>query len=359
MKIKILFLYFVLTIASTSIYSQYVFKDEIRIPCTEIKNQQLTGTCWSFGTTSFLESEIMRIKKVRVDLSEMYNVKMAYQVKAQNYVLRQGKARFSEGGLPHDVLNIAGVYGIVPQEAYSGLVNGDTILDHTELQEVLTSFLDAVIKTNKPSKHWKDGFNGIVEAYLGKSPEQFTFMGKVYNPVSFRDAMGIKTDDYISITSFNHHPFYSSFILEIPDNYMNGSYYNVPLDEMMRIIDFALEKGYSLAWDGDVSEKGLSGKNGLAILPVDTKSDDIFSSPVKEILVNENNRQENFMNYRTQDDHIMHVIGKAKDQNENVYYIIKNSWGSGGTNKGYMYMSKAFMRMKTLSVTVHKEALEN
>jgi bleomycin hydrolase len=336
---------------------QYVFTNEINIPCSTVKNQQMTGTCWSFGTTSFIESEILRIKKVNLDLSEMYNVRMTYLKKAQNYVLRQGKANFGEGGLPHDVINVINEYGIVPLDVYNGKTAGDTVYDHAELQPALTGFLDAVIKAGKPTIHWMPAFNGILDAYLGALPLQFTYKEKSYTPQTLRDAMGINTKNYLSFTSFNHHPFYQNFILEIPDNFANGSFFNIKLDELMHVIDFALENGYSIAWDADVSEKGFSGKSGIAILPVITDQEDLFAKPLEEIQVTETNRQQNFMNYKTTDDHIMHIVGRAHDQNGKKYYIIKNSWGTRGAYNGFDYVSEAFMKMKTLSVTLHRDGV--
>lgn len=346
----------ILFLFTTTLKSQYAFSDEIRIPCSEVKNQQATGTCWSFGTTSFLESEILRIKKTNIDLSEMFNVRMAYQAKAWNYVMRQGKAQFSEGGLPHDVIHVAALHGIMPQEAYSGKTAGDTIYDHGELQAALDAYLGAVIKNNKPTTHWMTAVNGILDAYLGPLPQQFSWNGKNYTSQSLKEALGIDASNYVSFTSFTHHPFYSNFILEIPDNFANGSFFNVKLDELINIIDNALSSGYSLSWDADVSEKGFSSKTGLAILPL-VNNEESLSKPGEELLVTEKNRQENFNNYKTTDDHIMHIVGRAYDQNKKKYYIIKNSWGSYGPYKGYSYVSEAYMKMKTISVTVHKDGV--
>ncbi|MFC2137707.1 C1 family peptidase [Bacteroidota bacterium] len=336
---------------------QYKFTDEIKIPCSKVENQKWTGTCWSFSSTSFLESEITRINGINVNLSEMYNVRMAYPDKALNYVLRQGKANFSEGGLAHDVMRTVKLYGIIPQNVYSGIAHINDSLDHRELHAALKSFLDAVIKTRKPGRHWNEAVGKILDTYMGPVPSTFTFNNKEYNPITFMNDMGIVPDNYISITSFNHHPFDEYFILEIPDNHMNGSYLNVKIDELIKIIDNALENGYTLTWDGDVSEKGFDENVGIAILPKNEKDDSMFVKPVKEVYVNQENRQENFMNYSTTDDHLMQIIGSAKDQNNKSYYIIKNSWGKEGPYKGYLYISKAYLKMKTISITVHKDAL--
>ena len=356
-KIKIILAIALLHGMLTNAISQYKFTDEIKLPSTSVKNQQHTGTCWSFSTSSFLESEIIRMGKEPVNLSEMYNARMAYMDKALNYILRQGKANFGEGGLGHDVIRIADKYGVVPLEVYPGLGKGDEILDHSELQAGLAAYVDAVVKNAHPTTHWNDAINGMLDAYMGKMPATFEYKGKTYTPLTFKQYLGIRAEDYISITSFTHHPYYISFILEIPDNYANGSYFNVKLDEMMKVINSALDKGSTVLWDGDVSEKGFSQRNGVAILPEAGVSVNNFASPEKEAPVDAENRQAGFMNYSTMDDHLMHIIGRARDQNGTVYYIVKNSWGEVGPYNGYIYISNSYMRMKTISVTVNKTTL--
>jgi bleomycin hydrolase len=337
--------------------AQYVFTDEIKIPCTDVKNQQMTGTCWSFGTTSFLESEILRITKSQVDLSEMYNVHKAYSEKALNYVLRQGAANFSEGGLSHDVLRNVHNHGLVPQSAYSGLTDGDTIFDHEELSSGMKGYLDAVIRSGHPSAHWQNAVESILDAYLGPVPATFNFNGETYNPKAFAETMKIEPEMYYSMTSYSHHPFNQYFILEVPDNYLNGSYFNVRVDELAGIIDFALENGFTVLWDGDVGEKGFSQKEGIALLPLNPTADSLFIKPTEEIVVTQENRQAAFMSYRTTEDHLMHLVGRARDQEGHVYYIIKNSWGERGTYKGFLYMSESYLKMKTVSITVHKDGI--
>lgn len=338
-------------------FGQYQFKDEIKLDCSNIKNQQMTGTCWSFSTTSFLESELLRTGKKPVNLSEMYSVRKTYEDKARNYVLRQGKANFSEGSLAHDVMNTVKFHGMMTEEAYPGLLPGDKALNHGELVSTLKAYLDAVVKTGRPGPHWQEAVSGILDAYMGEVPETFTYQGKTYDARSFAAAMNIKPKEYVHLTSFTHHPFNEHFILEIPDNYSNGMFYNVPLDEMMQAVDNALAGGYSVEWDGDVSEKGFSQSKGIAVLPENSREKDLFSGPVKEVLPTQELRQMLFENYKTTDDHLMHVMGKAKDQNGTNYYIIKNSWGEMGPYSGYLYMSEAFFRMKTVSVTIHEDAL--
>ena len=237
MKIK--FSCFVLFILFTGamLQAQYKFTDEIKLPATSVKNQGKTGTCWSFATTSFLESELIRMGKGPMNLSEMYSVRMIYSDKARNYILRQGTANFSEGSLAHDVFRIIDLFGMLPQDAYPGLSESDTGFDHKELSYVLKGFLDGVLETGNPGKHWEEAFNGILDCYIGKLPESFNRDGKNHDPRSFADDIGIVTDDYISITSFSHHPYNEFFILEIPDNYSNGSFLNLELDAMVAECD--------------------------------------------------------------------------------------------------------------------------
>lgn len=353
---KIIVLVFIAILAVNS-YAQYEIVDEIDNSCTSVKNQQNTGTCWSFATTSFIESELIRMGKGRVNLSEMFNVRKVYEDKALNYVLRQGKANFSEGSLAHDVINTIDKYGVVPEEAYTGLVSGALIHDHGELSQSLKMYLEGVIKSGKPGLSWLDATNNILDSYLGVVPEKFEFKGKEYTPKSFANELGLFAGDYLHFTSFMHHPFNNYFILEIPDNYSNQSYFNVPLNELVQIVNNALEEGYTISWDGDVSEKGFSQSRGLAILPAQYEKGELFDKYLDEVEVTQENRQENFFHYTTTDDHLMHLVGKAKDKQGNVYYKIKNSWGESGVYRGYLYMSEAYFKMKTVGITVHKDAV--
>jgi len=354
--INLVIMLFLLSLSGT-LQSQYVFKDEIKLPATPVKNQQATGTCWSFATTSFLESEIIRKTGEYIDLSEMYNARMAYSDKAMNYVLRQGEATFSQGGLSEDVLRNVDLHGMMPQAAYPGLVGEDTVYRDHELTTGMKGFLDAVIKARHPSTHWQNALEGMLDAYLGPVPESFMYNGKSYTARTFADMTGIEGKDYSSFTSYTHHPFHHSFILEIPDNYMNNSYFNLKLDELVEIIDQGLQEGYSILWDGDVGEKGFSQKEGIAVLPLDPKADSIFKAPVKEVDATQERRQEEFMSYETTEDHLMHLVGRAKDQDGTVYYIIKNSWGEKGEYEGYLYMSLDYLKMKTVSITIATEAV--
>lgn len=343
-------------ICCNSVFGQYQFTNDIKLNCTSVKSQDQTGTCWSFSTSSFLESELMRMGKGEYDLSEMFIVRNIYMDKARNYLLRQGKANFSQGSLAHDVIRAFSMFGIVPESVFAGKA-AEAKHDHGEMEAGLKGFLDGILTQKKIGSKWKPAVSAILDAYFGAVPENFQVGSKKFTAETFAESFQINPDDYVSITSFAHHPFYEKFILEIPDNYSNGSFYNVPLDELERIVDNALKKGYSISWDGDVSEKGFSAKNGVAIMPAAPEREDLFQKPGKEINVTQENRQEAFESLLTTDDHLMHLLGTARDQAGNKYYLIKNSWGEVSEYKGFLYMSAAYFRMKTISVLVHKNAI--
>lgn len=347
----------IIMLITLPVFGQYEFTVEQDLECTEIKNQQRTGTCWSFSTISFIEAELARLGKGNYDLSEMYMVRNIYTDKARNYVLRQGKANFSQGSLNHDVMRALEMAGAVPESAYSGLQEGDLYHDHSEMEAALKGFLDGVLESKRPSEKWAGAFEAILDHYMGAVPETFTHEGKSYTPSAYGEALPVNPDDYVTLTSFTHHPFYETFILEIPDNYSNGSYFNVPIDELEAITAYALCNGYTVAWDGDVSEKGFSAGDGLAILPEDSADKNKFKSPVEELTVTQENRQSAFENFSTTDDHLMHLTGFAKDQNGKPYYITKNSWGEISPYEGFLYMSAPYFRMKTVGVMVHKDAI--
>lgn len=356
--IKFLFSALAIITCQSFAIGQYTFSTEKMAPCTEVKNQQKTGTCWSFATTSFLESEAIRMGAQNVDLSEMFVVHNIYKDKATNYVLRQGKANFSQGALAHDLIRAVTKHGVVPESVYSGRENDEDIYNHSELEKGLKGFLDGVISAKKiDSQNWQDAVDAILDVYMGDAPKSFVVEGDMMMDAK-RYARMLKLDvkDYVNLTSFSHHPFYNSFILEVPDNYSNGSFYNLPIDDLMNTIEFALMEGYTVAWDGDVSEKGFSAKKGLAILPV-THTEDQWEQPVAEQKVNQQSRQDGFMNYSTTDDHLMHMVGIALDQKGNKYFIIKNSWGEISDYKGFLYMSEAYVRAKTVGVLLHKNSI--
>lgn len=346
-------------IIALPLFAQYSFTVEQDLDCTGVKNQQRTGTCWSFSTVSFLEAELLRMGEAPYDLSEMYMVRNIYKDKARNYILRQGKANFSQGSLNHDVMRAFEMAGAVPESVYSGLADGDRYHDHSELEAALKGLLDGVLSTKQPSDKWMGAVEAVLDHYMGPAPGSVSFQGQSYTPETFASALPIDPDDYVTLTSFTHHPFYETFILEIPDNYSNGTYYNLPLDELQAIVEHALNNGYTVAWDGDVSEKGFSANRGLAILPQDKEDERLFKKQVAEVEVNQANRQAAFERYATTDDHLMHLTGIAKDQDGDVFFITKNSWGEISPYEGFLYMSAPYFRMKTVGVMVHKAAIPN
>lgn len=337
--------------------NSYGFKSVKTISCTPVKSQDRTGTCWSFATASFLESEAIRMGHGSQDFSEMYVVRNVYKDKARNYVMRQGKANFSQGSLSHDLIRVIGDHGMVPESIYSGKLEGDKKHDHSEMAAVLKGMLDGLLKQKRLSKKWMKAFDAVVDTYLGETPQQFTYNGKKYSANSYAKEMGLDADNYVNITSFTHHPFYKEFVLEIPDNYSNGTYYNLPIEDVQAIVENAIDKGYSVAWDGDVSEKGFSSKNGMAIVPEDAERADLFVNPGKEKKITQELRQEQFESYATTDDHLMHLTGISKDKKGTKYFLIKNSWGEVSEYKGYLYMSESYLQLKTVGILVHKDAI--
>lgn len=366
MKQKFVFsLVFLISLVARQSYAQYKFTVGKKIDATSVKNQQRTSTCWSFSTASFIESELIRLGKGHHDLSEMFVVRKIYLEKALNYMRRQGKAQFSQGSLAHDLINAIGKYGIVPEEVYNGKPRGENIHNHSEMEAVLTGLMKTIVKRKRPTKKWLKAFDGILDAYMGEVPEKFTYQGKEYTPKSFARSLGINPEDYVELTSYTHHPFYKTFVLEIPDNFSNGSYYNLPIEELELVANHAIDKGYSMVWDGDVSEKGFSQRNDIAIIPkkdwsqmASSERRQALRNPTEERLITQKMRQETFENYATTDDHLMHLIGTAKDQKGNKYYLIKNSWGvNAGKCGGYVHASEAYFRLKTVSLLVHKDAI--
>lgn len=345
---------------SSFCFSQtYDFQTVTEIPCLPVISQGQTGTCWSFSSTSFLEAEILRITGKKVDLSEMYSVRYTYPKKASNYVMRQGKAQFGEGGLNHDVINSAMEYGLVPESVYTGLVQTEK-LDHSKMAAELETLLKNVV-TNpvKLAGTWKSDYETILDNYMGKPVSKFSYEGKSYTPKEFLKSTKLTLEDYVTITSFTHEPYYSKFILNIPDNFSNGTFLNMPLDEFIANIDNALEKGFTVALDADVSEKTFSNKFGMAVIPENESDATAILTEIKpEKKVTAEYRQSEFENYNTTDDHLMHIVGKLKDQKGNIYYKVKNSWGTlNNVHQGYIYMSVPYMRLKAISVLMSKDAL--
>ena len=343
-------------------------------PVTSVKNQYRSGTCWCYSALSFVESEIIRQKGIEVDLSEMFVVNHAYFDRAVKYIRLDGKLGFSAGSSFGDVFEVIKSYGIVPQDVYSGMNYGTELPVQGELDAVLEGFVKALVTNpnRKLTPAWKPAFQGILDAYLGEIPATFKAEEKAFNPLTYRDYLGINTDDYINLTSFTHHPFYEPFIIEVCDNWRWGSAYNLPIEELMEVMYNAVENGYTIAWGADVSEKGFT-RNGLATVPdfenkVTAGSDQERwvgksdagkeeNAPAEEKVITQEMRQIAYDNKETTDDHGMHIYGLAKDQNGNPYFIVKNSWGKAGDYEGIWYASDAYVRYKTLNIVVHKDAL--
>ena len=343
-------------------------------PVTSVKNQYRSGTCWCYSALSFVESEIIRQKGIEVDLSEMFVVNHAYFDRAVKYIRLDGKLGFSAGSSFGDVFEVIKAYGIVPQDVYSGMNYGTELPVQGELDAVLEGFVKALVTNpnRKLTPAWKPAFQGILDAYLGEIPATFKAEEKAFNPLTYRDYLGINTDDYINLTSFTHHPFYEPFIIEVCDNWRWGSAYNLPIEELMEVMYNAVENGYTIAWGADVSEKGFT-RSGIATVPdfenkVTAGSDQERwvgkyetgkeeSAPAEEKVITQEMRQIAYDNKETTDDHGMHIYGLAKDQNGNPFFIVKNSWGKAGDYEGIWYASDAYVRYKTLNIVVHKDAL--
>ena len=392
MKIKsILWLFMAVLFMGTSAMAQdttktkkekgYVFTDEVIIPHTSVKNQYRSGTCWSFSGLSFIESELMRISGKEYDLSEMFCVNHTYSDKAIKYVRLHGNLTFGSGAEFTDVFRVWKLYGMVPDSVYNGLDYGEKLPVQGEMDEVLKSYVEAIVKNKnrKLTTVWHEGFDKVVDTYLGDLPENFTYEGVEYTPRKFADMTGFNPDNYVELTSYMKRPYYKEFAIEIPDNWLWAPIWNVHLDEMMEIIDNALENGYSVAWGADVSDKGFSWKNGVAIIPDETKPDLTgtekekwealtkkekqkalysFNGPEEEKTITPEMRQQHYDDYLVTDDHGMHIIGMAKDQDGNKYYKVKNSWGTEGTKyDGYFYASEAYVKLQTIGIAVHKDAI--
>jgi bleomycin hydrolase len=346
----------------------YQFKNTKQLGVTDVKNQHKSGTCWVFSTNSYFESELMRLGKDPVDLSEMFTVRAGYLDRAENYLRRQGAAAFGQGAENHDVVNLIRKYGVVPQSVYSGYPAGQDKPNHAEMEAVLKAIVEALNKLpdgGKLSNQWKSAYQGALDGYMGTPPEKFMYYGREYTPQTFFNSLGLNLNDYFALTSYSHHPFYQPFVLEVSDNWSNGEFYNLPIEELVQVADNALAKGFSFAWASDVSEKTFSAKEGLAVMPAKTwddmtqgERDSIFKAPVKEKVATQQDRQRGFDELTTTDDHGMHITGYTEDQNGTRYYLVKNSWGTVKKEmNGYLYVSKPYFRLKTMSIMVHKDAI--
>ena len=358
----------------------YQFTTVKEVKITPVKNQNRTGTCWSFSGVGLIEAELLRTGKGEYNLSEMFIANHSYKDKADKFVRLHGKLNFAQGGSFADVIYVFKHYGAVPGELYKGLEYGQDNHVHGELAEVATAYVNAVIKNRdkKLSTAWKKGFDGVIDTYLGKLPETFTYQGKQYTPKSFGESLGLNFDDYVSLTSYTHHPFYSQFPLEIEDNWRWAQSYNLPINELMEVFDHAINNGYAIAWGSDVSEKGFT-RNGIAVAPdiealessgsdqarwvglsqmeKDAEIKKLVEKPCKEIEVTQELRQQAYDNYQTTDDHGMLIYGIAKDQTGKKFYMVKNSWGTESKYKGHWYASEAFVAYKTMNIVLHNDAL--
>lgn len=355
-----------------------------QLPITSIKNQKNAGTCWCYSSYAFLESELLRMGKGEYDLSEMYTVFKTYIDRAEAAVRTHGDVSFSQGGSFYDAIYGLKHFGVVPEEAMRpGVMYGDTLSNHSELTAVSNAVVDAIAKGRLRKLQtspagvplWKQSIEKIHEVYLGVPPTKFTYKGKEYTPESFAASLGLNPDDYVSLTSYTHHPFYTQFVLEIQDNWRWAQSYNLPIDELMQVFDNAIATGYTIAWGADVSEQGFT-RNGVAVLPdvekmkkdepgsdqarwlgIGAQAKELINKPTPQKMVSQEERQLAYDNWETTDDHGMQIFGTAKDQMGNEYYMVKNSWGVTGKYDGIWYVSKAFARYKTMNILVHKNAL--
>lgn len=358
----------------------FEFKTIKKIPITSIKNQNRSGTCWAYSGLGFFEAELIRKGKGEYDLCEMFVAHKTYEDRARKSVRLHGDISFTQGGCFYDVIYCLENYGIVPEEAMPlpGTLCDDSLANFNEFFPLATKYVTGISKSDmkKLSPSWQKGLNGILDAYLGDIPTKFTYKNKEYTPLSFKESLGLDLNDYINLTSYTHHPFYKEFILEIPDNWRWGTSYNVPIDELIQIMDNAIDNGYTIAWASDVSEPGFT-KKGLAVYPDISKINDETESDMEHWLnlsktkkeeistskswpekyFSQEERQEEFDNWKTTDDHGMLIFGKSQDKNGKEYFIVKNSWGNIGNYNGIWYVSKAFVRNKTMNILVHKNAI--
>lgn len=345
-KLYLLFIVFILGITGINA-KEKVFKELVRVAASPVKDQQQNGTCWDYATTSFIESELLRMGKGEYDLSEMFFVRYAYLLKAQKYLFFQGHNNFSQGGQSHDVMNVLREFGAVPETVYPAVCENHPTQNHSHLLLKLTDYLSSINDSfdEKAATQWPGKVEKILNDEMGRCPASFTYSSESYSSKTFAESLNINPDDYCEFMSFSHRPFYKQSELEVPDNWSHDLYWNIPVDMMVTVIDSALFKGYSVCWDGDTSEDGFDFSQGIATLPSGTR-------------VSQEKRQKEFENRETTDDHQLHIIGISEDKNGKKFYLVKNSWGTQNSRfDGCMYLSEEYIRMKTIAIMVHKSAL--
>ncbi|PRZ26445.1 C1 family peptidase [Flavobacterium granuli] len=353
--------------ASEKSKESFKFTDVINLANTSIKNQGSSGTCWSYCTNSYLESEMIRLGKQPVELAQIYSARNVYIEKGKNYVRMHGAVALGDGGALHDVINMYSKYGALPQEVYTGLNYGTSKNKFAEMGALMEGLLAAAVKNpnGELTPNWEKAYTAVIDSYLGAVPETFNFKGKNYTPQTFaKEVVGINPSDYIEMSSFTDSPYYTKSMLMVPDNWSFDQIYNVKLNDMTNIIDNALKNGYTVAWASDVSEKSFSWKNGVAYVPTKKMEDmtaeekeNMFNGPKAELEITPELRQKAFDNYQTTDDHAMHIVGLAKDQTGKEYYVVKNSWGTTNDYKGYLYVTKNYVKYKTTAFMVNKAAI--
>ena len=361
--------------------SKFEFKEIVRHDASPVESQGRTGTCWSFSALSFLESEIMRVNKTDkpIVLSEMFIVRKAYEAKAKKYIRMDVRTNFGQGGAFHDIPYVVKNYGIVPQNVYTGLKKKSDTYNHSEMFNKLNEIVSNAKSEGKGiQQSWVESYNKVLDENIGELPETFKFKGEKYTSQSFYKSLGIDMDDYLSITSFTNHPMYSKCMLEIPDNWLWDESYNVSVDEMYETVLHALKSGYTIAWGADVSEKGFSFKNGLAIVPLKKekivvegednknfsdagadKKSSVFTQPDTEVVVTQQMRQEGYDQKETTDDHGMHIVGLYRDKKGRNFFLVKNSWGTSNYPEGYLYVSESYFKLKTINIYLHKDGISD
>lgn len=333
--------------------------EEKILAATPVKNQAMTGTCWCFGTTSLVESQCIKNNLGENDLSEMFVVRNIYIEKAKNYILRQGHAQFGEGGLGHDMIRATAVYGALPESSYSGLLPGKKMHNHQKMAAELKTYLDSIVKIVPAPKNWLEGYVRILNDHMGLPPEKITVEGREMSPQIYaRKILQFNAEDYVNITSFTHQPYYKPFVLQVPDNFSSGAYYNLPLNEMTALVKNAIQNGFTVLWDADVSNTGFRQDMGYALFLKEGKtySKEEFVPNTPERSYDENIRQDLYENLTTQDDHLMHIVGIEKSKDGKAFFIVKNSWGLIGPFKGYIKVSEAYFAINTISLVVPKGA---